>query len=128
MPQTGPIRGEGDHPPCTERSEGRAGKPAWSPSGAAQRRRRSSPCGRGQEQAPNATNQRGGLPPQSAPGQAVAAATACTDQPGLRIASKTVFTLVPAWAKRSEEHTSELQSLMRISYAVFCLKKKNDTK
>src|SRR3546814_3301825 len=28
--------------------------------------------------------------------------------------------------RRSEEHTSELQSLMRISYAVFCLKKKND--
>src|SRR3546814_7454165 len=28
-------------------------------------------------------------------------------------------------AFRSEEHTSELQSLMRISYAVFCLKKKN---
>src|SRR3546814_3767057 len=37
--------------------------------------------------------------------------------------------LVGLWAKilevRSEEHTSELQSLMRISYAVFCLKKKN---
>src|SRR3546814_6123751 len=30
-------------------------------------------------------------------------------------------------AERSEEHTSELQSLMRISYAVFCLKKKNIT-
>src|SRR3546814_10263092 len=30
-------------------------------------------------------------------------------------------------AVRSEEHTSELQSLMRISYAVFCLKKKNNT-
>src|SRR3546814_3581077 len=29
---------------------------------------------------------------------------------------------------RSEEHTSELQSLMRISYAVFCLKKKQTTK
>src|SRR3546814_9844050 len=29
-------------------------------------------------------------------------------------------------AVRSEEHTSELQSLMRISYAVFCLKKKNE--
>src|SRR3546814_1254375 len=29
---------------------------------------------------------------------------------------------------RSEEHTSELQSLMRISYAVFCLKKKNEEK
>src|SRR3546814_8947597 len=28
------------------------------------------------------------------------------------------------WLNRSEEHTSELQSLMRISYAVFCLKKK----
>src|SRR3546814_7817599 len=31
-------------------------------------------------------------------------------------------------ARRSEEHTSELQSLMRISYAVFCLKKKKTTK
>src|SRR3546814_1685840 len=31
-------------------------------------------------------------------------------------------------AVRSEEHTSELQSLMRISYAVFCLKKKNKKK
>src|SRR3546814_6082972 len=30
-------------------------------------------------------------------------------------------------ARRSEEHTSELQSLMRISYAVFCLKKKKKT-
>src|SRR3546814_1686068 len=40
---------------------------------------------------------------------------------------------VPPWedrkrnSTRSEEHTSELQSLMRISYAVFCLKKKNIT-
>src|SRR3546814_1144490 len=33
-----------------------------------------------------------------------------------------------AGGKRSEEHTSELQSLMRISYAVFCLKKKKNTK
>src|SRR3546814_1257467 len=31
----------------------------------------------------------------------------------------------PPFTTRSEEHTSELQSLMRISYAVFCLKKKN---
>src|SRR3546814_2604053 len=31
-------------------------------------------------------------------------------------------------ARRSEEHTSELQSLMRISYAVFCLKKKKNHK
>src|SRR3546814_6582037 len=33
---------------------------------------------------------------------------------------------VSAVSSRSEEHTSELQSLMRISYAVFCLKKKNN--
>src|SRR3546814_7006072 len=32
------------------------------------------------------------------------------------------------WQYRSEEHTSELQSLMRISYAVFCLKKKKEKK
>src|SRR3546814_5362540 len=32
------------------------------------------------------------------------------------------------WRERSEEHTSELQSLMRISYAVFCLKKKKITR
>src|SRR3546814_5785093 len=34
-------------------------------------------------------------------------------------------TELPDFVPRSEEHTSELQSLMRISYAVFCLKKKN---
>src|SRR3546814_10093941 len=34
--------------------------------------------------------------------------------------------VVYATRKRSEEHTSELQSLMRISYAVFCLKKKTN--
>src|SRR3546814_8240819 len=36
----------------------------------------------------------------------------------------TNFTAASCSPKRSEEHTSELQSLMRISYAVFCLKKK----
>src|SRR3546814_7361499 len=35
--------------------------------------------------------------------------------------------LVLSRTRRSEEHTSELQSLMRNSYAVFCLKKKNQT-
>src|SRR3546814_5960244 len=35
------------------------------------------------------------------------------------------ITRMPRLSARSEEHTSELQSLMRISYAVFCLKKKN---
>src|SRR3546814_9868129 len=37
------------------------------------------------------------------------------------------FFLRPHRRERSEEHTSELQSLMRISYAVFCLKKKIHT-
>src|SRR3546814_2789871 len=36
--------------------------------------------------------------------------------------------IVICYAIRSEEHTSELQSLMRISYAVFCLKKKKNKK
>src|SRR3546814_4597675 len=36
--------------------------------------------------------------------------------------------ILQSYAQRSEEHTSELQSLMRISYAVFCLKKKNSNK
>src|SRR3546814_2901847 len=35
---------------------------------------------------------------------------------------------IPVMVLRSEEHTSELQSLMRISYAVFCLQKKYNTK
>src|SRR3546814_7464771 len=41
-----------------------------------------------------------------------------------------VFLQEDTWkaGARSEEHTSELQSLMRISYAVFCLKKKKETK
>src|SRR3546814_5082370 len=36
--------------------------------------------------------------------------------------------LYPTLSIRSEEHTSEIQSLMRISYAVFCLKKKKNNK
>src|SRR3546814_6934582 len=42
------------------------------------------------------------------------------------VLGQTVVLLSPA-GFRSEEHTSELQSLMRISYAVFCLKKKKNT-
>src|SRR3546814_6747974 len=45
-----------------------------------------------------------------------------------RVSAYIVFINQPAEkAVRSEEHTSELQSLMRISYAVFCLKKKKQT-
>src|SRR3546814_7102477 len=43
------------------------------------------------------------------------------------MASRVKVGLCPRTEARSEEHTSELQSLMRISYAVFCLKKKNNT-
>src|SRR3546814_6393236 len=44
-----------------------------------------------------------------------------------RRGTPTIFALQDAMTARSEEHTSELQSLMRISYAVFCLKKKTNT-
>src|SRR3546814_9727786 len=44
-----------------------------------------------------------------------------------RRARRTTIARSPS-RRRSEEHTSELQSLMRISYAVFCLKKKNTNK
>src|SRR3546814_5866283 len=43
----------------------------------------------------------------------------------LRWYDEAALTVVMAAQGRSEEHTSELQSLMRISYAVFCLKKKH---
>src|SRR3546814_9741818 len=44
------------------------------------------------------------------------------------IASRVGFEFSIHIKLRSEEHTSELQSLMRISYAVFCLKKKTNTR
>src|SRR3546814_7201819 len=48
-------------------------------------------------------------------------------QPANKPAEPVVETLPPPIEDRSEEHTSELQSLMRTSYAVFCLKKKKKT-
>src|SRR3546814_10501931 len=45
------------------------------------------------------------------------------DEPNTRTLKQT-FSELQQLSLRSEEHTSELQSLMRISYAVFCLKKK----
>src|SRR3546814_9161111 len=53
-------------------------------------------------------------------------ATTDTRQPDRRLSvSSRSWVERPQRLSRSEEHTSELQSLMRISYAVFCLKKKN---
>src|SRR3546814_4014155 len=46
----------------------------------------------------------------------------------LLMPATTVLVVILLLTLRSEEHTSELQSLMRISYAVFCLKKKINTK
>src|SRR3546814_3718166 len=46
---------------------------------------------------------------------------------GLGMSDQIENRIIEAKSRRSEEHTSELQSLMRISYAVFCLKKKNQT-
>src|SRR3546814_4702487 len=47
--------------------------------------------------------------------------------PGRPTAEIIAFVSLTWISLRSEEHTSELQSLMRISYAVFCLKKKKNT-
>src|SRR3546814_8442933 len=48
--------------------------------------------------------------------------------PGMGLNAFFAFTVIGTMGySRSEEHTSELQSLMRISYAVFCLKKKKPT-
>src|SRR3546814_10287458 len=89
--------------------------------------------------------------PTSRPATAARAGTATTARPAAATANRARIVAVPSSARspgttappasagrpspisdanakaaqRSEEHTSELQSLMRISYAVFCLKKKN---
>src|SRR3546814_3393234 len=53
---------------------------------------------------------------------------AITTEDGRRAAAERLVAWYGDQAGRSEEHTSELQSLMRISYAVFCLKKKKNNK
>src|SRR3546814_3196182 len=58
---------------------------------------------------------------------ATSSSTSATLTPALRPGGSTTLVTVSRGATRSEEHTSELQSLMRISYAVFCLKKKKYT-
>src|SRR3546814_5772460 len=66
--------------------------------------------------------------PAIAAAQEAPDAEVVADQAAAEDAAVSDAALANAKAKmRSEEHTSELQSLMRISYAVFCLKKKNQT-
>src|SRR3546814_8250755 len=57
----------------------------------------------------------------------VAARAGGAGTPHAHAIGRRIFTAVRCHLPRSEEHTSELQSLMRISYAVFCLKKKKNT-
>src|SRR3546814_10459593 len=52
------------------------------------------------------------------------AATVVVEARSTPFTSPTLFFLTRSSARRSEEHTSDLQSLMRLSYAVFCLQKK----
>src|SRR3546814_6022211 len=69
------------------------------------------------------TERRSAVPDRPAPGRAVGWGTRGNIPcPNGAIALRGVAPFL-----RSEEHTSELQSLMRISYAVFCLKKKTNT-
>src|SRR3546814_9225700 len=63
------------------------------------------------------------LPRISAITLRMALSTLPAGQPVLMLMPSTVVLLDALDHQRSEEHTSELQSLMRISYAVFCLKK-----
>src|SRR3546814_986077 len=65
------------------------------------------------------------MPLDSATGQADSARAWFRSDAGLALLESEYPTVVRAL--RSEEHTSELQSLMRSSYAVFCLKKKTST-
>src|SRR3546814_1340684 len=78
---------------------------------------------------PYTTLFRSAVPAQAFQRQVSAACIACLmpavfSSPEIRIRKMGRLLWRQRYACRSEEHTSELQSLMRISYAVFCLKKK----
>src|SRR3546814_5834506 len=78
----------------------------------------------------------GGSAGRLSPGQPSEHSTVATGQAGVARSARPSFGFsichhsprfsVSGFQTKSEEHTSELQSLMRISYAVFCLKKKNN--
>src|SRR3546814_2886439 len=69
---------------------------------------------------------RAGAGPRLSHARKVTAATASTAGTNHAVTLSTSAWIGSFAPCRSEEHTSELQSLMRISYAVFCLKKKNN--
>src|SRR3546814_6880508 len=79
-----------------------------------------------------ATKAAGGLQPSLKRRQLMKRGELVDDKPGTKLPCvlerhDRVDRDIHPQCERSEEHTSELQSLMRISYAVFCLKKKNTT-
>src|SRR3546814_6997792 len=73
------------------------------------------------------------------PGTMFAPVSTSSVEPGIAQTGRSSYSLLGRWRpfalgrakdafiRRSEEHTSELQSLMRLSYAVFCLKQNNNT-
>src|SRR3546814_4003073 len=83
------------------------------------------PDARGERGAPARPPHHAGVPdqPVGVEGQ-LARLRFVGDETAIRIDDRRAVRVEPG---RSEEHTSELQSPMRISYAVFCLKKKNTT-
>src|SRR3546814_2837177 len=78
-------------------------------------------CGQAAMQSPQAVQAPARRPPSVQGGRSGAGSAARGPERKLRRESLGAAAIV-----RSEEHTSELQSLMRISYAVFCLKKKTN--
>src|SRR3546814_7712603 len=62
---------------------------------------------------------------KSCPSPIAIAEIPCTSPCVSAVARRDIIAISDGCTGRSEEHTSELQSLMRISYAVFCLKTKN---
>src|SRR3546814_10000113 len=111
LPQAGGYRGRG----CLGQGRGFEGKFDFFRGGGDQRGK----CDRLQRaRQPGPDRRRSG----GSRGARVDRAVACAGRSIARQCAR----LAAAWVRpfRSEEHTSELQSLMRISYAVFCLKKK----
>src|SRR3546814_6391589 len=101
--------------------------------------RRSSDLGRRAPRAPRGRRRRRRQAPRRPPSRPARSARRCRHDPFRSRASRSpprrgggvrASPPAPPWDchTRSEEHTSELQSLMRISYAVFCLKKKKKNK
>src|SRR3546814_9960716 len=111
----------GAAPPAARRPDARARRRAGrDPAAAGPRRARDARCSRGARQQPAG--------PSGAFTDALARSAPARLAGDARSVHGDVLARRGRGRRRSEEHTSELQSLMRHSYAVFCLKKKTRTK